>query len=113
MAAWPPPLEIVEETTRIQPIRSTRSGRSFPIYVGFDEDSSDLDITVTKSKKRKESHSENHTNGTHSKKNLSLKRKSSKDENNRPTKELKTASECNRMETENHIQASVYELIED
>uniref|UniRef100_A0A2A4J027 Uncharacterized protein n=1 Tax=Heliothis virescens TaxID=7102 RepID=A0A2A4J027_HELVI len=56
--AWPPPLQIVEETTRVQPVRSTRSGRSVPVYADFDDDSSDLDFVITKTKKRKVSTSD-------------------------------------------------------
>ncbi|KAI8439837.1 hypothetical protein MSG28_001308 [Choristoneura fumiferana] len=71
----------IEETTRIQPIRSTRSGRSVPMYAGFDDDSSDLDFVITKTKKRKTSTSEHHTGeGEYSNKVISLKRKTSKDE---------------------------------
>lgn len=88
LAAWPPPLQILEETTRIQPQRSTRSGRSVPVYAGFDDDSSDVDFVVTKSKKRKVSNSDHNEIGTS--KGLGLKKKS-KDDNSRTTKEAKLA----------------------
>lgn len=90
-ANWPPPIQIVEETTRIQPLRSTRSGRSVPMYAGFDDDSSDLDFVITKTKKRKVSNSDTGNDGVYSNKVVSLKRKSSKDESiSRPVKEAKT-----------------------
>ncbi|XP_026752204.1 uncharacterized protein LOC113512504 [Galleria mellonella] len=98
-ATWPPPIQIIEETTRIQPIRSTRSGRSVPIYSGFDDDSSDLDFVVTKTKKRKISNSDSNVNECLvSNKNLSLKRKTLKDENLRPIKEAKTDIDSNSLE---------------
>ncbi|XP_059050061.1 uncharacterized protein LOC131845065 [Achroia grisella] len=98
-ATWPPPIQIIEETTRIQPIRSTRSGRSVPIYSGFDDDSSDLDFVITKTKKRKVSNSDsNVSESVVGPKTLSLKRKTSKDENVRPIKEAKTDADCNSME---------------
>ncbi|XP_063823002.1 uncharacterized protein LOC135072907 [Ostrinia nubilalis] len=89
-ASWPPPIQIIEETTRVQPLRSTRSGRSVPIYAGFDDDSSDLDFVITKTKKRKVSNSDkdNANDGVYSNKVVSLKRKS-KEENSRPVKEAK------------------------
>ncbi|XP_063384380.1 uncharacterized protein LOC134670482 [Cydia fagiglandana] len=95
---WPPPIQIVEETTRVQPVRSTRSGRSVPVYAGFDDDSSDLDFVITKTKKRKISNSDpNDKDGVYSNKVISLKRKPSKDENMRPVKEQKmnAVQECN------------------
>lgn len=93
-AAWPPPLQIVEESTRVQPVRSTRSGRSVPVYADFDDDSSDLDFVITKTKKRKVSTSDhNGSDGVYTNKVLSLKRKPSKDENNRPVKEAKMSTE--------------------
>ncbi|KAM3964131.1 uncharacterized protein ACR2FA_001613 [Aphomia sociella] len=98
-ATWPPPIQIIEETTRIQPIRSTRSGRSVPIYSGFDDDSSDLDFVITKTKKRKVSNSDSNVNDcASSHKSLSLKRKTSKDENIRPIKEPKIDLESNNLE---------------
>ncbi|XP_068632825.1 uncharacterized protein [Battus philenor] len=97
--AWPPPIQIVEESTRIQPVRSTRSGRSVPVYCGFDDDSSDFDVIVTKTKKRKVSNSDNNANdGVYSNKVVSLKRKITKEENSRPVKELRVASDTNKME---------------
>lgn len=87
-ATWPPPIQIVEETMRVQPIRSTRSGRSVPIYSGFDEDSSDFDFAVAKPKKRKLSNSDT-TDGVYTNKIISLKRKTSRDESSRPAKDLK------------------------
>lgn len=98
-ASWPVPIQIMEETTRILPLRSTRSGRSVPIYSGFDDDSSDLDFVVAKPKKRKVSNSEVSTNDVQSAKVLSLKRKSSKDENTRPVKETKIDFDSDRIET--------------
>lgn len=100
-AAWPPPLQIVEEATRIQPVRSTRSGRSVPQYCGFDDDSSDLDIIVTKSKKRKVSNSDNASDGLYSNKVVSLKRKT-KEDNTRPVKEPKIANDANKLELINN-----------
>ncbi|XP_049868613.1 uncharacterized protein LOC126368589 [Pectinophora gossypiella] len=114
--SWPPPLQIIEETTRVQPLRSTRSGRSVPIYAGFDDDSSDLDFVVTKTKKRKISNSEHtSTEGTSTNKTVSLKRKPSKDENTRPVKEPKLSSENNKLESnvsQNNVK-SIFTLIED
>ncbi|XP_041984760.1 uncharacterized protein LOC121737216 [Aricia agestis] len=92
LAAWPPPIEIIETTTKSHPVRSTRSGRSVPIYADFDEDSSDFDCIVTKTKKRKVSSSDD-KDATYSGKVLSLKRKTSKDENIRPIKEPKLTSD--------------------
>lgn len=111
-ASWPPPIQIVEEAPRTQPIRSTRSGRSVPIYAGFDDDSSDFDIVVTKSKKRKVSNSE-HSDGAPTK-SLSLKRKPSKDENSRPPKEPKLVFDNNKEPSISGNGAkSVFTLIED
>lgn len=113
---WPPPIQIVEETTRIQPIRSTRSGRSVPMYAGFDDDSSDLDFVITKTKKRKTSNSEHHTGeGEYSNKVISLKRKPSKDENIRPVKEPKISTDTNKDTTGNNIKPKkdLFTLIED
>ncbi|VVC89931.1 unnamed protein product [Leptidea sinapis] len=104
LAAWPPPLEILQETS-VQPRRSTRSGRSVPIYSGCDDDSSDVDFAVAKKKKRKLSSSEPNETATTSK-GLSLKRKT-KDENLRPVKEIK----LNDSEDQNKI--DLYSLIED
>lgn len=101
-AAWPPPIQIVEETTRVQPLRSTRSGRSVPIYAGFDDDSSDLDFVITKTKKRKVSNSDKDNNtseGVYSNKVVSLKRKSSKDESSRPVKEAKINADTTDFES--------------
>ncbi|CAG9785480.1 unnamed protein product [Diatraea saccharalis] len=89
-ANWPPPIQIIEETTRVQPIRSTRSGRSMPIYAGFDDDSSDFDLVITKTKKRKMSNNDNNEDdGIYSNKVVSLKRKSPKEDTVRPIKEVK------------------------
>lgn len=117
-AKWPPPIQIVEETTRIQPLRSTRSGRSVPVYADFDDDSSDLDFVVTKTKKRKFSSSDqNGSDGIYSNKVLSLKRKPVKDENSRPIKESKLSTD-NKIETvasENYVslKKDLFTLIED
>ncbi|KAJ8730844.1 hypothetical protein PYW08_002257 [Mythimna loreyi] len=116
-AAWPPPLQIVEETTRVQPVRSTRSGRSVPVYADFDDDSSDLDFVITKTKKRKVSTSEhNGSDGIYTNKVLSLKRKPAKDENNRPVKEAKMSSD--KLETVSGVtpvkpKKDLFTLIED
>lgn len=88
-ASWPPPLQIVEESTRIQPMRSTRSGRSMPSYSGFDDDSTDFDFVVAKPKRRKISASQDTTDCIYSNKVVSLKRKTSKEESARPVKEAK------------------------
>lgn len=117
-AAWPPPLQIVEETTRVQPVRSTRSGRTVPVYADFDDDSSDLDFVVTKTKKRKVSASEQNGNdGIYTNKVMSLKRKPSKDENNRPVKEAKMSPE-NKVEANTSVvpvkpKKDLFTLIED
>ncbi|KAF9413278.1 hypothetical protein HW555_008444 [Spodoptera exigua] len=117
-AAWPPPLQIVEETTRVQPVRSTRSGRTVPVYADFDDDSSDLDFVVTKTKKRKVSSSEQNGNdGIYTNKVFSLKRKPSKDENNRPVKEAKMSPE-NKEEANSSVvpvkpKKDLFTLIED
>lgn len=87
-ASWPPPIQIVEETMRVLPQRSTRSGRSVPIYSGFDEDSSDFDFVVSKSKKRKVSSSDTN-DGVYTNKTISLKRKTSRDDSFRPVKDSK------------------------
>lgn len=89
--AWPPPIQILEESTRVQPVRSTRSGRSVPVYSGFDDDSSDFDLNVTKMKKRKVSNCDSNSNeGVYSNKVVSLKRKTTKEEGfSRPLKEPK------------------------
>ncbi|KAJ8721548.1 hypothetical protein PYW07_002323 [Mythimna separata] len=116
-AAWPPPLQIVEETTRVQPVRSTRSGRSVPVYADFDDDSSDLDFVITKTKKRKVSASDhNGSDGIYTNKCLSLKRKPVKDENNRPVKEAKLSSD--RIESVSGVtpvkpKKDLFTLIED
>lgn len=106
-ATWPPPLQIVEESTRVQPMRSTRSGRTVPIYSGFDDDSSDFDLDITKKKKRKVSNSENN-DGLYSNKVVSLKRKTSKDENGRPAKESKLSEISG-----NNVKNDLFTLIED
>lgn len=111
---WPPPIQIVEETTRVLPLRSTRSGRSVPVYSGFDDDSNDLDLVVTKTKKRKVSNSDN-TDGIGSNKFLSLKRKPSKEENSRPVKEAKMNPDNNKIDsitTHNNVK-SIFSRIED
>lgn len=110
---WPPPIQIVEET-RVQPVRSTRSGRSVPVYSGFDDDSNDLDLVVTKTKKRKVSNSDN-TDGSGSNKCLSLKRKPSKEENSRPVKEAKMNPDNNKIDSigsHNNVK-SIFSIIED
>ncbi|XP_075974979.1 uncharacterized protein LOC142975787 [Anticarsia gemmatalis] len=116
-AAWPPPIQIFEETTRVQPVRSTRSGRSVPVYADFDDDSSDLDFVVAKTKKRKISSSDhNGSDGVYTNKVLSLKRKPAKDDNNRPVKEAKISTD-NKIEVaaENHVKPKkdLFTLIED
>lgn len=118
-ATWPPPIQIVEETTRIQPLRSTRSGRSVPIYAGFDDDSSDLDFVITKTKKRKVSSSDTGTDGVYSNKVVSLKRKSPKDNETttRPVKEAKTSdsSDFESFALGNNLKPkrNLFTLIED
>ncbi|XP_011559974.3 uncharacterized protein LOC105390379 [Plutella xylostella] len=87
-ASWPPPMHIVEESNS-RSLRSTRSGRSVPVYC--DDDSSDIDFVVVKPKKRKVSNSETNE-GVYSNKVVSLKRKPSK-EDHRPIKELKLSSD--------------------
>ncbi|CAF4848059.1 unnamed protein product [Pieris macdunnoughi] len=109
LAAWPPPLQILEETTRIQPQRSTRSGRSVPVYAGFDDDSSDVDFVITKSKKRKVSNSDHSDLNTN--KGLGLKRKSGKDDNSKTTKEAKIGTN-NKNDSENQ-RAKECIIIED
>lgn len=117
-AAWPPPLQIVEETTRVQPVRSTRSGRSVPVYADFDDDSTDLDFIITKTKKRKVSSSEqNGSDGIYTNKVLSLKRKPSKDDNNRPVKEAKMGTD-NKLEVVSVVnpvkpKKDLFSIIED
>lgn len=98
LAPWPSPIPIIE-TTRVQPLRSTRSGRSVPVYTDFDEDSSDFDQVITKTKKRKVSNND-HSEVANPKKALSLKRKSSKDENIRPLKEAKIIEIHSRIESD-------------
>lgn len=111
-ATWPPPIQIIEETTRVQPLRSTRSGRSVPVYAGFDDDSSDLDFVITKTKKRKISNSE-HSEPSSSKF-ISLKRKPSKDENTRPIKEIKINPEIiEKFEPTVSPKKSIFSIIED
>lgn len=87
LAAWPPPIQIIESTK--PSLRSTRSGRSVPVYVVFDEDSSDFDSVVVKTKKRKVSTSEKNE-VYYPNKVVSLKRKTQKDDHFRPVKEAKT-----------------------
>ncbi|XP_023935327.2 uncharacterized protein LOC112043897 [Bicyclus anynana] len=87
LASWPLPIQIIE-TTRVQPLRSTRSGRSVPVYTDFDDDSSDFEQVITKTKKRKISNNDQN-DCTNTKKVLSLKRKFPSDENVRPIKEAK------------------------
>ncbi|RVE52653.1 hypothetical protein evm_002772 [Chilo suppressalis] len=97
---WPPPIQIVEGTTRVQPLRSTRSGRSMPMYAGFDDDSSDFDLVITKHKKRKISNIDsNGDDGVYSNKVISLKRKSSKEESVKSVKEMKLNVESTDLET--------------
>ncbi|XP_026732723.1 uncharacterized protein LOC113497381 isoform X1 [Trichoplusia ni] len=116
-AVWPPPIQIVEETTRVQPMRSTRSGRSVPVYDFDDEDSSDADLTTTKSKKRKVSNSDhNGTDGIYTNKVLSLKRKPPKEENNvRSVKEPKMDNKLEVVSIGNPVKPKVelFSLIED
>ncbi|KAG6460195.1 uncharacterized protein LOC115450005 isoform X2 [Manduca sexta] len=113
-ASWPPPIQILEESTRLQPIRSTRSGRSVPIYADFDDDSSDLDFVVTKTKKRKVSNSEqNVTEGVYSNKIVSLKRKTSRDENTRPVKEAKITIGNEILSNNIKVKKDLFSIIED
>lgn len=109
MAVWPPPIQIIE-STRIQPQRSTRSGRSVPVYTDYDDDSSDFDCLVTKIKKRKISNSDE--NDICSKKSLTLKRKISKDDNIRPVKEIKMRNE-QKFELQGHTHNDIFSIIED
>ncbi|XP_013193666.2 uncharacterized protein LOC106137395 isoform X1 [Amyelois transitella] len=116
--SWPPPIQIVEETTRVQPLRSTRSGRSVPMYCGFDDDSTDLDFVISKPKKRKVSNSETNNSEVNVNKSLSLKRKPSKDENVRPAKEAKPCIQSNGIkiissETKVKPKRDLFTLIED
>ncbi|XP_050347206.1 uncharacterized protein LOC126771386 isoform X2 [Nymphalis io] len=110
MTAWSPPIQIVE-ATRLQPHRSTRSGRCVPLYADYDDDSSDFDCVITKSKKRRVLN----TDQTDSciKKGLSLKRKQSKDENIRPVKEPKVIHEIQKSDDENNLKVDIYSLIDD
>lgn len=108
-ASWPPPIQIVEESTKIQPMRSTRSGRTVPSYSGFDEESNDFDFVVTKSKRRKVSNSQDTTDGVYSNKVISLKRKSSKDDASRPPKEFKLVEIGNGVKPKHDL----FTLIED
>ncbi|XP_028032545.1 uncharacterized protein LOC114244829 [Bombyx mandarina] len=112
-ATWPPPIQIIEES-RVQPIRSTRSGRSVPIYADFDDDSSDLDFVITKTKKRKVSNSEYNANeGVYSNKVVSLKRKPSKDEDVRPSKEAKVNKIDKEIISIGKNKRDLFSLIED
>lgn len=108
-ATWPPPVQIVEESTKILPMRSTRSGRTVPSYSGFDEDSTDFDFVVTKAKRRKVSTSQDTTDGVFSNKVMSLKRKTSKDESSRPSKEPKLTEIGNGVKPKHDM----FTLIED
>ncbi|XP_034827240.1 uncharacterized protein [Maniola hyperantus] len=99
LASWPLPIQIVE-STRVQPLRSTRSGRSVPVYTDFDDDSSDFDQIITKTKKRKVS-TNDQIEVVNTKKGLSLKRKLPKDENNRPMKEARII-EIHKIELDSH-----------
>lgn len=115
-ASWPPPLQIVEESSsRAHSLRSTRSGRSVPVYCA-DDDSSDVDFVIAKPKKRKVSGSDN--DGVYSNKVISLKRKTTKDENSRPVKEIKMSSDIVQVEasTSNGTgkgKRDIFTLIED
>ncbi|XP_032515401.2 uncharacterized protein LOC116768714 [Danaus plexippus] len=108
LAVWPPPIQIME-STRSQPMRSTRSGRSVPVYTGFDDDSSDFDTIITK-KKRKVSNSD-HCDMNYSNKLVSLKRKPSKDESLRPIKEAKII-ELTKNDIKDFVKAD-FSIIED
>ncbi|CAH2245040.1 uncharacterized protein LOC120627288 [Pararge aegeria] len=99
LLAWPLPIQIIE-STRVQPLRSTRSGRSVPVYTDFDEDSSDFDQVITKTKRRKIS-CDDQNEAAITKKGLSLKRKFPKDENVRPLKEAKII-EIHKSESDIH-----------
>ncbi|XP_026500386.2 uncharacterized protein LOC113403931 [Vanessa tameamea] len=110
MTAWSPPIQIVE-STRIQPHRSTRSGRSVPLYADYDDDSSDFDCVITKSKKRRVSNTDQ--TDTCIKKGLSLKRKLQKDENIRPVKEAKVIHEIQRSDDENNLKVDIYSIVDD
>lgn len=109
-ASWPPPIQIVEEATRMQPLRSTRSGRSVPIYTGYDDDSHDFDFVITKTKRRK-INDQSTGDAVFSNKLVSLKRKPQKDENTRPIKEIKMNCENN---TSGNLKSNkVLSLVED
>ncbi|CAH2108160.1 unnamed protein product [Euphydryas editha] len=110
MTAWSSPIQIME-STRIQPHRSTRSGRSVPLYTDFDDDSSDFNCVITKTKKRRTSCNEQ--NDVSIKKgSLSLKRKLSKDEHIRPIKEAKVITDIQKAD-ENNLKVDIYSLVED
>ncbi|KOB69401.1 Glutamate synthase (NADPH) [Operophtera brumata] len=113
-ASWPPPIQIVEESTKILPMRSTRSGRTVPSYSGFDEDSTDFDFLVhsSKPKRRKVSTSQDivkKQDEIYSNKVVSLKRKTSKDESSRPAKEPKLNEIGNGVKPKHDM----FTLIED
>ncbi|KAJ0175628.1 hypothetical protein K1T71_008787 [Dendrolimus kikuchii] len=113
-ASWPPPIQIVEEATRIQPLRSTRSGRSVPIYTGYDDDSPDIDFVITKTKRRK-INDQSAGDGVYSNKVVSLKRKTQRDENSRPIKEIKMNCENDASANIINIKTSkeAYSFVED
>lgn len=95
-ASWPPPIQIVEESTRVQPVRSTRSGRIAPMYAEYDDDLTDLDYIVGKTKRRKVSGTEvdlRAGGGIYSNKTMSLKRKPTSDEGEKPGKEIKLSND--------------------
>lgn len=110
LTVWSPSIQIME-STRIQPHRSTRSGRSVPLYTDFDDDSSDFDCVITKSKKRRTSNNEQN-DACIKKGSLSLKRKISKDEQIRPIKEAKVITEIQKSD-ENNLNVDVYSIVED
>lgn len=108
-ASWPPPIQIVEKSLTIMPIRSTRSGRSVPSYSGFDEDSTDFDFAVTNPKRRKLSASQDTTDGLYTNKVISLKRKTCNDDFTRPSKESKFIEMGNGVKPKHDM----FTLIED
>lgn len=113
LATWPPPIQIVEGSTRVQPLRSTRSGRSVPVYSGYDDDSSDMDFVITKTKRRKVSNSDHvDLDGLYTNKVISLKRKSQKDENTRPVKEVKTNTENNLAGNNTKTKRDIFSPVE-
>ncbi|GBP63274.1 hypothetical protein EVAR_89064_1 [Eumeta japonica] len=103
---WPTPIQIAEESHRLQPVRSTRSGRMVPTYTDIDDDSSDLDFVVTKTKRRKVSNTEivEGGGGLYANKTFSLKRKPSFDENRRFSKDVKGSQNSKKHQDEHDVE---------